>query len=395
MSDAAKAQGRRPRKCPQLCSGTLTSWDLNALSLAPTLDIQSNRFPSPVAPATSVWFTAATTTKTANDHGLLVNLDPQTNRFRVWDIDTRLGTGTGLGANFLDQSLGAVWVSSPAAVVNRLDPVSRSQLTWTLPVDQENSVIRGIKGLPDGTLNIALENLSGPGTIRNLNPTTDRLTTFTLPSESAPFSGDLAPDGTFFFCEFATKQIARLDMQKTQENLTEWTVVDGSSPTNLFVDPQGIVWFATEQSVGRLDPETSEMAIFKKAEVVPQDVAPIQRTGRGARGATLIAVADANPFLDLLCVERPSVTGSIVSVSTVNTTSTIVTPAPSRPLLSTVRLEPETTTVQPVDPPGFTRYAAPTPTLAITEHQGALFANGVDFLQSIFRLYRLAICGLD
>ena len=75
MSDAAPAQGRKPRKCPQLGPAILTSWDLNALAISPTLDIEGNRFPSPVAPADSVWFTAATTTRVANDHGLLVNLD--------------------------------------------------------------------------------------------------------------------------------------------------------------------------------------------------------------------------------------------------------------------------------------------------------------------------------
>lgn len=78
-------------------------------------------------------------------------------------------------------------------------------------------------------------------------------------------------------------------------------------------------------------------------------------------------------------------------MSTARQTSTFVTPVPCRPTLSLARVEPVISAVVGVDPEGFTRYALETPTLAVTRHREAIFANGVHFASSTFRFYRLRI----
>lgn len=390
--DATQEASIPPPRCPELGAGVLTTWDLDPLEIDPGLDVQGNRFASPVAPEGSVWFTAATTTEVANDHGLLVNLDPNTNLFRVWDLDTWLGTAVGLGANFLEQDLGAVWVSVPQGMVHRLDPLARNQLTWSLPVNPFTSVLRGIKVMPDGSLMISLQNTAGTGSIQNLNPTSDALTGFTLPEESAPFGGAVAPDGAFFFGEFDTNRIARLDPRAVADNLTEWQLPGDGHPIRLFIDRHGMIWFTDQQRVGRLDPERNTVAFFEKPDVFPQDVAPIGRMGL----PTFVAVADGQEFMDVLCVEAVQETEVPVLVSTTPRVGTLVAPAPSRPILSRVELIPEVTAVVPSDPEGFTRYAVETPTFAITQHQRALYATGVRNLPEPrkFRFYRLEVCDL-
>lgn len=385
------SESRTKRPCPPTRAANVKTWNLNELSISPGLSVQGNRFPSSVAPADSVWLTANTTTRVANDHGLLVNVDPKTNLIRVWDIDTRLGTATGLGANFLDQDGEIVWVSQPQGVVNRLDPVARNLLTWILPVDPNQSVVRGIKAMPDNTLMISLESLNSPASIRQLNPTTDVLTAFFLPEETAPFSGDVAPDGTFFFAEFATNRIARLDTRLPADNMTEWQLPPGGHPIRLFVDRRGMVWFVDQERVGRLDPKHNKLALFAKEDVSPQDLAPISIRAR----ESLLALADGNPFVDILCAERTTEVTVPVTVSTANRQSTTVTPAPSRPTLSFAELEPAVTTVSPVDPTGFSRYAVETPQLAVTTDRGIIYANGAEFISSTFRFYRLEVCGLS
>jgi streptogramin lyase len=379
---------RNGRRCPKLGDAVLKSWNLNELSLSPGYAVQGNRLPTSVAPADSVWFTAATTTRVGNDHGILVNLDPVSNLVRTWDVDTRLGFATGLGANFLDQDAGAVWVSSATAVVHRVDPVARGQWTWTLPVNPLNSVLRGIRVTPDDTLMISLQNTSGPGSILQLDATADTLTTYALPAESTPFGGDVTRDGLFFFCEFSTNRIARLD-PRTGE-LTEWGMPDGGNPVQLFVAPDGTVWFVDQQRVGHLDPARGAVAFHAKEGVLPQALARVPRDRR----PPLVALADGEPFIDVLCARRVPGQSVPSTQTSLPATAIPITPAPSRPNLASAELEPEVTTVSPVDPAAFARYATETPTLAVAEHRGPLYATGADLLQSIFRFYQLSICTL-
>jgi hypothetical protein len=192
-------------RCPELSHALLTTWNMNVLNLAPSFDLQGNRSPSAVAPPRSLW------------------------------------------------------VAQPQSVVNRVDPVARNQLTWSLPVDPNQSVLRGIKAMGDNSVMIALENLSGTGSIRRLNPTTDTLTSFFLPTESAPFSSDVAPDGAFFFCEFSTNRIARLALNQSADNLTEWQLPGSGQSIRLSVDRGGFVSFIDQQRVGRLDPRRNRV----------------------------------------------------------------------------------------------------------------------------------------
>lgn len=381
-----------PVSCPTFGPALVSTWNLNALGISAGLDVQGNQLASPVAPLNSIWFTAATTGSVANDHGILVNLDPQANILRLWDLDTRLGVATGVGLNFLAQDSGALWASSAVPLVHRLDPLARGQWTWTLPVDPFSNTLRGITVMPDGSLMISLSNNSGvPGSLRNLNPTTDTLVGFDLPTETAPFGGSLAPDGTFFFCEFETNRIARLDL--TTLTLTEWQLPDNEHPFRLFVDPLGIVWFVDQARVGRLDPVQSTVSFFAKDGVLPQDVAPVVLTspsdGNLGDLPPLFVVADGNAFIDVLCASPILVTPVPTITSALTQKLTLVTPAPSRPVLTTVELIPGISAVAPVEPPQFSRYAVDTPTLAATQHLGVLYAIGNEFQSSTFRAYRL------
>ena len=381
-----------PPTCPQLGTGTLTTWDLNSVEISPTAGIQGNRFVSKVAPAASVWFTAATTTFEGNDHGLLVNADPLTNTFRIWDLDTPLGAQTGLGASFLDQQKGLLWVASAVVTVHRVDPLGRNQLTWTLPLSPAvNFVVRGLTTMPDGTAMLSVQEIDAAGSIQNLDPSTDKLTVFTLPTVAAPFSGAVAPDGTFFFCEFDTNRIGRLDRHKTTNNLTEWQLPGKGNPVRLFVDRCGLVWFADQAGDGRvglLNPRRNTVRFFSKQGLVPVDVAP-------AGPPHFVAIADGTPFIDVLCTRKEPRTRVPAITSTVVPSVVDVEPVQSRPALFTRTIEPTVTEITPIDPPDFTRYLTPTPQLAITQHQGCLYANGVNFIQSVFRFYQLQVPGLS
>ncbi len=375
--------------CPQFGDAILKTWDLNTLGLAPTLSVQGNRYVTSVAPATSVWFTAESAGSVISDHGTLVNLDPATSSVRTWDLDTRLGLTTGQGANLLDQDVGNIWVTAPPAVVHRIDPVGRGQWTWNLPVNPITSIIRGMRMLGDGSLMISLESTSGAGAILQLDATTGILRTFTLPEESAPFGGDVTPDGlSYWFCEFTTKRLAVLN--PTTLELAEYLLpADVNPPIQLFVADDGTVWFVDGAQVGHFDPQTGALILYSKAGVLPQEVEPIAQ----GDGPPLVVLADAEPFIDVLCATaEPQVflpeTGSQLTV-----VAQPITPSPSRPNLMTVELVPEATVVSPVDPGDFTRYATPTPTRAAASFQGLLYANGVDFVNSIFRLYQLTLCG--
>ncbi len=376
------------RPCPKFGDARVKAWDLNTLSLSAGLAIQGNRLTTSVAPLNSVWFTAATTSM-VNDHGILGNLDPEDNIIRTWDVDTRLGFATGIGANYLDQDDGAVWVSSALPVVHRVDPVARGQWTWTLPVNPTTSTLRGIRVAPDNAVFISMESGTGPGSILRLDPTTDTLTRYTLPTESAPFDGRFGPDGEFFFCEFSTNRIARLN--PNTGDLVEYPLPDGGNPLRLFVVADGAVWFVDQKQVGRLDPATGALVTYAKAGVVPQALTPVSC----GRFPPLWGLADGEPFVDVLCgpPERPVFT-SEAARSQVQRTSISITPAPSRPNLAQAEVIPGCTEVEPVDPPEFVRYGTETPTFAVTEYERSLYATGADFLRSIFRLYQIQFCVL-
>lgn len=389
-----------PIGCPTLGPALLSTWNLNDLEISPGLEVQGNQLASSIAPLHSIWFTAATTTRAANDHGLLVNLDPAANRFRIWDLDTRLGIATGLGANFLAQDSGALWATSAVPVVHRVDPLSRGQWTWTLPVTPFDHTIRGITVMPNGSLMISLENTQGPGRLFELNPTTDTLVHYDLPTETAPFGGSLAPDGTFYFCEFFTNRIARLDLTAPYptDNLTEWQLPGDSRPERIDVSPSGEAWFTDQTRVGRLDPAQATVSFFEKEGVVPLDVAPMFGPPSQAHGPgqppPLFVVADRQNSVDILCASPTTGIPVPVITSRVNGAGFLVTPAPSRPLLSAVELTPNLSAEAPVDPPRFNRYATQTPTLAAVQHLGALYAIGTEFLARTFRAYRLDTCSV-
>jgi|GEM_PF-5463564 len=357
----------------------LTEWNLDAHDFRAIITIQGSELPRRVAARRSLLFCGARLT---DFHGLLVNIDPRTNRFRLWDLDP--GSKEGFGARFLDQRHGLVWVTSFGSSVKLVNLVMRSQLSWGLGV-----VAAGLAVLNDGT--VMMPSSGQPsGRLHRLFPRIGRLISWTLPEEQVPFSGVVGRDGSFFFAERRLSRIARF---RTKDSvLQEWQLPAGSNPQVISMDRRGRVWFSDanfNDRIGRLDPQRNTLALFVKPGVVTFSVRPVDRV----RAGRVVAAADLVSYLDLLYETRVPEAPVRVCQTVLAPVSKSVSPVRSSIGTSTLVISPTERRLLPVDPPNILRY--PTPTVApidLVEHFGAVYATaGVfDERKGPSRLFRLS-----
>ncbi len=133
----------------------LTEWDLDAHGFRALVTIQGSRMPRTVADRRSLFFCGA---RLADFHGLVVNVDPRANHFRLWDLDA--GREEGFGSRFLEQSHGLVWVSSFGPSVKLVDLSRRSQLSllawWRRSSRQRDPEVKTSPAAEDSPITMSL-----------------------------------------------------------------------------------------------------------------------------------------------------------------------------------------------------------------------------------------------
>jgi hypothetical protein len=360
----------------------LTEWNLDAHGFRALITIQGSRMPRRVADRRSLFFCGA---RLADFHGLVVQADPSTNHFRLWDLDT--GREEGSGSRFLEQNHGLVWVSSFGPSIKLVDLSRRSQLTWTL-----GFVPAGLAVLDDGS--VMMPSSGEPaGSLHRLIPRDGRLISWTLPEEQVPFSGVSACDGAFFFVERRLSRIARFHPRNAL--LREWQLPAGSNPQVISLDRLGRVWFSDanfNDRIGRLDPRSNKIALFVKPGVVTFSVRPVDRLRLGR----VVAATDLASYLDVL---HPGP----VREHVVRVCESELTPSTQRPSTERARIaftdlviDPTSQLVRPLDPPALLRFSTPVVApIDLTEQFGAIYATaGVfDERKGPSRLFRMSAPG--
>lgn len=245
---------------------SLTEWNLDAHDFRALITIQGSRMPAAVAARRSLFFCAA---RLSDFHGLLANVDPRRDLFRLWDLDA--GLTQGFGTRFLDQADGIIWVSSFGTAIRSVVPLVNIGSSWEL-----DFVPEGLAVMADGTVMLPSRGTPTAGQVHRLNPVTRQLTCWSLPAEQAPFDGFATPKGLFFFAKRRpVGGIAAFDPRS--HLLREWTLPSGSNPQLISRDRLGRVWFSDanfNNRIGRLDPRRNVIALFVKDGVVTFSLGP-------------------------------------------------------------------------------------------------------------------------
>lgn len=375
----------RSRECPAGRPGWLTIWDLDAHDFRAVITIQGSRMPTVVAPRRSLFFCGA---RLSDFHGLLVNIDPREDLFRIWDVDA--GLAAGFGTRFLDQGDGLIWVTNFTRALKSVVPLLNVQVTWAL-----GFVPAGLASLNDGTV-LLLSGGTPSGQVHRFSPLSGQLTTWTLPEEQAPFDGVATPGGRYYFAKRRPAGgIARFDPSRNV--LLEWQLPSGSNPQVISRDRLGRIWFSDanfNNRIGRLDPRRSTVAFFIKNGVVTFSVRPVdpERLGR------MVAGTDLTSSLDLLCEtgvpETPvRVCRTVLTPTVGNLPSPVLSAIPPSSLV----IPPTMQRVHPVEPPDLFRYSTPVVApIDLVEHLGAVYATAGVFNERAgpSRLFRLRVPGL-
>jgi streptogramin lyase len=340
----------------------LIEWNLDPFDFRCTISIEPAVHCTAKATRGSLYFCG---NRLSDFHGLLVNMEPRCDRFRLWDLDA--GEAEGRGARFLAQHGRYVWVSTFANALHLLNPSSRRRTTYGLSFTPTGLA------LVDGT--VMTLSSGTPGSVHRLRPDTGRLQSWTLPEEEVPFSGVAAPDGSFYFAERRLSRIARF--LPSGGLLSEWQL-PGFNPQVISRDALGRIWVSDanfNNRVGRLDPRRNRLAIFAKEGVVTFSVRPVDR-GRWGRVA---AAADLASYVDVVSGSgvaevRAPVTHTPLTVSEVQVRRSLArAPVRTHEIPATVRV------AEPVDPPGILRYPLPIPPIDLTEQEGVLFVTAGTF----------------
>ncbi len=342
----------------------LTEWNLDPFGFRSTITIEAAAHLTADAPAGSFYFCG---NRIADFHGLLANMDPKRNRFRLWDLDA--GETEGRGARFLAQDGRRVWVSAFARALHRVNPRARRRTTF-LP----GFVPAGLALLRDGT--VMLVSSGTPGKVHRLSPESGRLQSWTLTGEEVPFSGVTAPDGSYYFAERRLSRIGRF--LPASGVLTEWQL-PGFNPQLIARDALGRIWLSDanfNNRIGRLDPLRNRVTIFQKQGVVTFSVRPVDRGRLGLR----VAAADLASYIDVVRASRVPEVDAPVTHALLAASAAEVPRYSSRVPMTTLDIPGREHLVVPVDPPGIVRYRTPVVTpIDVTELGGVLYATAGTF----------------
>lgn len=355
----------------------LSSWDLDAHNIRALISIEPGRCAG--MSRKSLVFCGA---RLSDFHGLVVHMEPRSNRFRLWDVDD--GLSEGFGTRFLAQHGGRIWVTNFTTQLKMVDMAVHSQLTWNLGATPAGLVVRR-----DG--HVMMPSSGTPtGAIHRLKPESGRLTTWTLPTEQVPFSGVESSDGAFFFAERRTSRIARFDAGDNR--LLEWQLPSGSNPQIISRDRLGRIWFSDanfNNRIGRLNPSRNTVAFFVKEGVVTFSVRPVGR----CQSPRQVAASDLASYIDLL---RPTPVEEVpvrTMTSRLPHTNQYLKAQRSRVRASEAVIFPTRAQVLGIDPPHLIRF--PTPVVApidLTSLGGAIYATagGFNERQGPSRVFRLS-----
>lgn len=113
---------------------------------------------------------------------------------------------------------------------------------------------------------------------------------FGIPTANAAAAGIvLGPDGNFWFAEFGSSRIGRIEGVGSATNaITEFTLPAGRGPLNLTVGPDGNVWFTenTGDRIGRINPKAGSDAAIQAS------IAEFAVPGAGSRPNDIVAGPD-------------------------------------------------------------------------------------------------------
>lgn len=169
--------------------------------------------------------------------------------FTEWQVPEAFGfLGTSLDAQ---GRLYATDSSNP--YLYRLDPAGESLCTYTLPeFGASNYIVRDGDYLWLGD--------SFDSTILRLHTSDDSLTWWSLPEDSSPFGMVVDAQGDLWYADQGINSLAQLNPSTNQ--LTSYPLPSGNYPQMIAVQ-SGAIWY-TEQSlpsIGRLDPITADHTV--------------------------------------------------------------------------------------------------------------------------------------
>lgn len=149
----------------------------------------------------------------------------------------------------------------PELMIAQLKHPSLDHITFPLRYDMATPLQKG-RSKRFGGFRLSLEQLED-----RCVPHTG-VTTFSagLTAQAAPAGIVNAPDGNFWFTEFAADRIARITPAGT---ITEFTLPAGRGPLNITVGPDGLLWFTenTGDRIGAINPAAGSDAAIQASLV--------------------------------------------------------------------------------------------------------------------------------
>jgi streptogramin lyase len=104
----------------------------------------------------------------------------------------------------------------------------------------------------------------GVNAIGRINPSTDAISLFTIPTASAgPWGITTGPDGNIWFCETGANAIGMIN--PTTDAISSFALPSGSTgPRNITAGPDGNMWFSvfTSHQIGEINPTTHAISVF-------------------------------------------------------------------------------------------------------------------------------------
>lgn len=149
------------------------------------------------------------------------------------------------------------WADALAGFIGRLPASGGTAMHWQIPT----AVILYSTYL-DGQERLYVLDADAPSLYR-LDASTNELCTFTLPTQ---WGGSYVVSSAdyLWLTDWYKGRILRLQPDINNNNLTVWTLPDGSSPFGTAVDAQGNLWYAesSPHAIARLNPNTHQVTQY-------------------------------------------------------------------------------------------------------------------------------------
>ena len=178
-------------------------------------------------------------------------------------VDFRTPTTDALPYATVEGADGEIWFTEAGVgKIGVINPATDAISEYPLPSGVASSALYGITSGSDGNIWFTDGGNNAVGTI---NVTTHAITEFTVPTaNSLPFGVTSGPDGNIWFTEQQTGAIGFINPMTHAFSAPFTITPSGSLPTGITVGPDGDLWFTEEgiNAIASINPETGHITQY-------------------------------------------------------------------------------------------------------------------------------------